>query len=86
MSSTRKDAEASGLGMIKPRTSRRPWTLVLVVLGLWAIGSGGRGVVIVLESARMVIPLGCWSSRTWIDGNLMLICDCQLKKFNYAYV
>ena len=85
MSSTRKDAEASGLGMIKPRTSRRPWTLVLVVLGLWDIGSGGRGVVIVLESARMVIALGCWSSRTWIDGNLMLNYDCQLK-FNYAYV
>ena len=36
------------------------------VLGmvLWAIGSGGRGVVIVLESAWMVIALGCWSSRT----------------------
>ena len=58
-----------------------------IVLGmvLWAIGSGGRGVVIVLESARMVIALGCWSSRTWIDGNLMLNYDCQLK-FNYAYV
>ena len=57
------------------------------VLGmvLWAIGSGGRGVVIVLESAWMVIALGCWSSRTWIDGNLMLNYDCQLK-FNYAYV
>ena len=37
-----------------------------IVLGmvLWAIGSGGRGVVIVLESAWMVIALGCWSSRT----------------------
>ena len=39
--------------MTKPRASMRRWTLVLVVLGLWAIGSGGRGVVIVLG----------WSSR-----------------------
>ena len=36
----------------------------MVVLGLWAIGSGGRGVVIVLESAWVVIALRCWSSRT----------------------
>ena len=63
----------------------RPWTLVLVVLGLWAIGSGGRGVVIVLESAWMVTALGCWSSRTRIDGHLILNNDLQLK-FNYAYV
>ena len=58
---------------------------IVLGMGLWAIGSGGRGVVIVLESAWMVIALGCWSSRTWIDGNLMLNYDCQLK-FNYAYV
>ena len=52
-------------------------------IGTWAIGSGGRGVVIVLESTWMVIALGCWSSRTRLDGHLMLNCDCQLK-FNYA--
>ena len=29
--------------------------------------------------AWMVIALGCWSSRTRLDGHLMLNCDCQLK-------
>ena len=42
---------------------------------IWRPRSGHR--------AWMVIALGCWSSRTRLDGHLMLNCDCQLK-FNYA--
>jgi len=38
---------------------------------IWRPRSGHR--------AWMVIALGCWSSRTRLDGHLMLNCDCQLK-------
>ena len=82
----RKGAAASKLWRSMSANNLLEGPLMLVAFGPLVVGSGGRGVVIVLESARMVIPFGCWSSRTWIDGNLMLICDCQLKKINYAYV
>ena len=85
-SSTRKHAAASGLGMTKPRASMRRWTMVLVVLGLWAIGSGGREVVIVLDSAWMVIALGCWSSRTIWRPNCRLLSSVGGDTMTYNFV